>query len=300
MSGYTDNLSFGVCPEFGCVSGDLSFGCFATGFCGCDVGGALEQFGFVEDGAGTDEGDQVRGVDGAPTSLCGVDLERRGPSSSLLSYLLEGRVQTMVAGTSTAEAILACARSAIVVGGYNGFSYADIAAVVGIRKASIHHHFPTKVELVRVLVERYRAETQAGIAEIERHVADPLEQLRAYTGYWEACIGNVESSFCLCALLATQIPVLPDEIVFELRAHFRALSAWLTSVLERGARQGGITLTSSARSEAEALMAVIHGAMLSARAYGDPQVFGAIVHPAIDGLRSRPPTSEVAHQPPSR
>jgi TetR/AcrR family transcriptional repressor of nem operon len=188
----------------------------------------------------------------------------------------------------TADTILRCARSAILAGGYNSFSYADIASVVGIRKASIHHHFPTKVDLVRTLVQRYREEAEAGIAEIERHVEDPLGQLSAYTGYWESCIGEPETSYCLCALLATQIPVLPDEVVLELRAYFRALSAWLTSVLERGVRQGGIVLTGSARSEAETLMATVHGAMLSARAYGDPNVFATIVQPLIDGLRPHP------------
>jgi TetR/AcrR family transcriptional regulator, transcriptional repressor for nem operon len=194
----------------------------------------------------------------------------------------------MVTAGSTTEAILRCARSSIIAGGYNGFSYADVAEVVGIRKASIHHHFPTKVELVRALVKQYREEAEAGIAEIERHVPDPLGQLRSYIGYWESCIGDPETSYCLCALLATQIPVLPDEIVLELRAYFRALSAWLTSVLERGARQGTITLTNSAHSEAEALMAAVHGAMLSARAYGDPRAFAAITQPAIERLRSRP------------
>jgi TetR/AcrR family transcriptional repressor of nem operon len=193
----------------------------------------------------------------------------------------------MAAATSTVEAILRCARSSIVAGGYNGFSYADIAAVVGIRKASIHHHFPTKVDLVRTLVKQYRGEAEAGIAQIERNVADPLDQLRSYAGYWESCIGDPETSYCVCALLATQIPVLPEEIVLEVRAYFRALSAWLTSVLERGARQGSITLTDDAHSEAEALMATVHGAMLAARAYGDPQAFGAITGPAIDRLRSR-------------
>ena len=197
----------------------------------------------------------------------------------------------MVTATSTAEAILRCAHSSIIAGGYNGFSYADIAAVVGIRKASIHHHFPTKVDLVRTLVKQYREQAEAGIAEIERRNPDPLDQLVSYTGFWESCIGEVETSYCLCALLATQIPILPDEIVFELRAYFRALSAWLTSVLERGARQGSITLTGSAHAEAEALMAAVHGAMLSARAYGDPQAFAAITRPAIDRLRSHPPTA---------
>lgn len=38
----------------------------------------------------------------------------------------------------------------------------------------------------------------------------------------------------VCALLATQIPVLPEEIVVEVRAHFQMLSAWLVSVFERG------------------------------------------------------------------
>ncbi|MCV7285172.1 TetR/AcrR family transcriptional regulator [Mycolicibacterium wolinskyi] len=193
----------------------------------------------------------------------------------------------MAAASSTSEAILRCARASIVAGGYNGFSYADIAAVVGIRKASIHHHFPTKVDLVRTLVRQYRAEAEAGIAEIERHVPDPLDQLRSYAGYWESCIGDPETSYCLCALLATQIPMLPDEIVLELRAYFRTLSAWLTSVLERGVRLGSITLTDEAHSEAETLMAAVHGAMLSARAYGDPQAFAAITRPVIDRLRSR-------------
>jgi TetR/AcrR family transcriptional repressor of nem operon len=196
----------------------------------------------------------------------------------------------MVTAAPTAEAILRCAHSSIIAGGYNGFSYADIAAVVGIRKASIHHHFPTKVDLVRTLVKQYREEAEAGIAAIERQVPDPLDQLLQYTGYWESCIGQPDTSYCLCALLATQIPVLPDEVVFELRAYFRALSAWLTSVLERGARQGSITLTAGAHAEAEALMATVHGAMLSARAYGDPQAFAAITRPAVDRLRAQPPS----------
>ncbi|CAN5779638.1 TetR/AcrR family transcriptional regulator [soil metagenome] len=192
----------------------------------------------------------------------------------------------MAAEIPTADAILRSARIAVITGGYNGFSYADIAAVVGIRKASIHHHFPTKVDLVRALVKQYREEAEAGMAEIERRAPDPIGQLRAYTGFWESCIGMPETSFCLCALLATQIPVLPDEIVLELRAYFRALSAWLTSALERGAQQGDITLTSDAHSEAEALMAAVHGAMVSARAYGDPAIFGSIVQPVIDRLRT--------------
>lgn len=190
----------------------------------------------------------------------------------------------MAQRSNTAEEILRCARSLIVAGGYNGFSYADIAKVVGIRNASIHHHFPGKSDLVRAVVASYRQDAEAGIAEMERRIADPVERLRAYTGYWQACIADASEPFCVCALLAGEIPVLPEEVVLEVRAHFRALSAWIASVLERGAKQGRLRLTGTAREEAEAFLAGVHGAMLSARAYADPKIFPVIVRPLLERL----------------
>src|SRR5260370_2389480 len=189
--------------------------------------------------------------------------------------------------STTSDAILACARSLIVAGGYNGFSYADIAGVVGIRKASIHHHFPSKADLVRTLVARYREEAEAGIANFERQVSDPLAELRFYTGNWEACIADASAPFCVCALLASQLPVLPEEVGLEVRAHFRSLSAWLTSVMERGARHGQLQLMGTPRAETEAFMATVHGAMLSARAYGDPKIFGVVIGSILERLPRR-------------
>jgi TetR/AcrR family transcriptional repressor of nem operon len=174
------------------------------------------------------------------------------------------------------EQILDCARDLVLQGGYNAFSYADIAERVGIRKPSIHHHFATKEELVRVLVARYRAAAQAGLVALEQQVTDAPAQLAAYVGYWRQCIADQSAPICLCALLAGELPVLPESIALEVRAHFRALSAWLAAVLERGARAGSLRLAQPAAVEAEAFMAAVHGAMLSARAYGDPQVFGAV------------------------
>jgi TetR/AcrR family transcriptional repressor of nem operon len=194
----------------------------------------------------------------------------------------------MGTAAATSDEIIRSARSLIVSGGYNGFSYADIADVVGIRKASIHHHFPTKVDLVRTLLERYREEFAAGVAEIEDHFPDPMDRLRAYIGFWEGCIGDPTTAFCVCALLANEIPLLPEEITRELKAHFQALAAWLTSVLERGADQGSIVLNGTAHSEAETFMATVHGAMLSARAYGDTDVFSVITRALVERLAPRP------------
>jgi TetR/AcrR family transcriptional repressor of nem operon len=189
--------------------------------------------------------------------------------------------------STTSDDILACARSLIVSGGYNGFSYADIADVVGIRKASIHHHFPSKADLVRTLVGRYREAAEEGIANLEHGVSGPLEQLRAYIGYWKACIGDASAPFCVCALLASELPILPEEVRLEIRAYFRLLSGWLTAVLERGVRQKTIVLANAPRVEAEIFMAAVHGAMLSARAYGDTSVFGSIMDPQLERMAAR-------------
>jgi TetR/AcrR family transcriptional regulator, transcriptional repressor for nem operon len=190
----------------------------------------------------------------------------------------------MQKSSSTSDAILACARTLIVAGGYNGFSYADIAEVVGIRKASIHHHFPSKVDLVQGLLARYRQEAEEGFNKLEHTVPDSLEQLRAYIQYWKACIGDASAPFCVCALLASELPVLPDEVVLEVRAYFRFLSEWLTTVFERGMQQGTIFLRHAPRVEAQAFMATVHGAMLSARVYGDAGMFGLIIDPQLERL----------------
>lgn len=190
----------------------------------------------------------------------------------------------MSSSANTAENILASARSLIIAGGYDSFSYADIAAVVGIRKPSIHHHFPTKADLVREVVARYRQDAAAGLAELERQIADPVAQLQAYLGYWAGCIADGSASFCVCALLAAERPALPVEVAAEVKAHFVALSGWLDALLERGARAGRFHLVGTPAVEAEVVMATVHGAMLASRAYGDPQMFITITQPLFTRL----------------
>jgi len=186
--------------------------------------------------------------------------------------------------STTSDVILASARTLIVNGGYNGFSYADIADVVGIRKASIHHHFPTKADLVRTLVLRYREDAQSGVAALENSGGQPLDILRTYADHWAKCIEDASRPFCVCAMLASELPSLPPEVATEVTAFFRFLSRWLTAVMERGAVTGSLTLSNPPEVEAETFLACVHGAMLSARAYGRPDMFAAVLHPALQRL----------------
>jgi TetR/AcrR family transcriptional repressor of nem operon len=186
--------------------------------------------------------------------------------------------------SSTPQKILASAQALIATGGYHGFSYADIASIVGLGKASIHHHFPTKADLVQILVASYRQEAEAGMAAIAHDIPEPAELLQAYVGYWTQCVGDSTKPFCVCALLAGEAPTLPAEVATEVRAYFRSLASWFAEALERGVVEGVFVLKDSAQDEAEALMAMFHGAMLSARAYDDPKIFGVILASALRRL----------------
>lgn len=186
--------------------------------------------------------------------------------------------------STTADDILDCAQTLIMAGGYNGFSYADIAAVVGIRKASIHHHFPSKADLVRMLIWRYREQARAGLAALEGSSPDPRQQLAHYLGYWQECLLDGTAPICICALLASEVPVLPPAVAAEVRLHFETLAAWLTAVLQRGAQDGVFTLSSAPAAEAEAFVATVHGGMLSARVCGDPKLFGIITAALLQRL----------------
>ncbi|XHS76307.1 TetR/AcrR family transcriptional regulator [Burkholderiaceae bacterium UC74_6] len=183
-----------------------------------------------------------------------------------------------------AQEIASRARALLTAGGYHSFSYADLAAQVGITKASIHHHFPSKAQLVKTVVVQHREQMIEGLSLLESQVNDPLAALDVYAEHWAKCIRSGAPSFCINAMLATEMPTIPEEVAVEVQAHFEALRDWLESVLKKGARLGQIHLEKDAATAARSLMATVHGAMLVARALNDPKAFHAIVKPAIRSL----------------
>ncbi len=186
--------------------------------------------------------------------------------------------------TPKATEIANCAQALLAVRGYNGFSYSDIAEAVHISKPSVHHHFPSKAELVSTVLRRYCEEARTGMAALARQVPDPLARLKAYTGYWEKCIRDSGSAFCVCAMLGSELAAIPQEVADEVRVHFQDLQGWLASVLKEGAGQGVFRFDGTPKAEAMAFMATVHGSMLAARVYGDADMFSVPVRQALRRL----------------
>jgi len=189
-----------------------------------------------------------------------------------------------VAGDLTAARIVEAGRQFIMRRGYSGFSYADVADATGIRKASIHHHFPTKADLAVAALQQSRAAFDADVAALRASGADDVAQLCAYVQHWERCVADDSAPFCVGGMLGAELPVLPDEVAREVTAHFAHLTAWLEPVLESAAKEGRIKLAASVQVEAATLVSLIYGAMLAARAYGGAALFKAVSDGAIERL----------------
>jgi len=196
----------------------------------------------------------------------------------------------------TAQRILDSAQALIVERGYKGFSYADIAEVVKISKPSIHFHYPTKAVLAQQLVLRYREDALAKLWQLSAQVADAAVRLEIYADYWENCIRANTAPFCMCAMLASEMPVLPDEVRSEVQAFFRGMESWLASVLDDGVRHGTLRLARGAALEAKSFLSLVHGAMLEARVFGDAASFKVVMGDAIGRLKVAAPAHGVAER----
>jgi TetR/AcrR family transcriptional repressor of nem operon len=174
----------------------------------------------------------------------------------------------------TTEQILDAAQHLVQTRGYNAFSYADISAQVGIRKASIHYHFPSKSDLGKALVARYRETFRKKRAQIDRKTNDPRLKLDQYVQlYFD---GLRDERLCLCGMLAADFNTLPQAVREEVKSFFADNEAWLAKVLTDGCQAGVIRCDGLAEVEAQLLLAGLQGAMLVARSCGDITQFQAI------------------------
>lgn len=173
----------------------------------------------------------------------------------------------------TKKALLDSAERVARARGYDGFSYADLADDVGIRKASIHYHFPSKADLSLSLMQRYAADLAEARTEIEAGSARGGARLNGFLDLYRDALGE-GTMLCLCVSFSLSRANLSDAVLAEL-AGFRAVSIdWLTDTFARGQADGTIAKTGAdAATEAAAALALIEGAQIAARAEMDLAIY---------------------------
>jgi TetR/AcrR family transcriptional repressor of nem operon len=202
--------------------------------------------------------------------------------------------------TAAATAILDVAEQLAQTRGYNGFSYADVAAQLGVTKASLHYHFPSKAQLGAALIDRYQTNFGGALRAIDSGTMSPTEKLDRYIDLYDSVLRN--DRMCLCGMLAAEYATLPSSMQAALTAFFDANERWLTAVIQSGLECGAFFLTEAASARARVLLGALEGAMLIARSYGDPSRFRTAATLLVADLgrsnrRSRPAASTAAARP---
>jgi TetR/AcrR family transcriptional regulator, transcriptional repressor for nem operon len=171
----------------------------------------------------------------------------------------------------TKEHILISAQRFVQQRGFNGFSYADVADQVGIRKASLHHHFATKADLGSALIETYAAQFNVALAHIDQSGGDGLGKLHAYVDLYRSNLK--EGRMCMCGMLATESLTLETSMLPMLKQFFARNTDWLEQLLAEGRSQGVLFFDGVAAEHARAALSTLQGASLVCRGDGDLAAF---------------------------
>ncbi|MCX4162612.1 MULTISPECIES: TetR/AcrR family transcriptional regulator [Paraburkholderia] len=163
------------------------------------------------------------------------------------------------------EQLLQHAQTLLMTRGYNGFSYRDLADLVGVKTSSIHYYFPTKEDLALEAVDAYSSEVLSTIRAIDASLA-PEKKLERYAKQFGLVLGNGDQ-ICLCGMLAADIESLPENVRQAVQAFFKANESWLAKILAEGEARGTLRVNGKVESAARALYASFQGSVLASRLF---------------------------------
>lgn len=181
----------------------------------------------------------------------------------------------------TETRILDAAQRMMMQRGYNGFSFRDVAAEIGIKSASVHYHFPTKSDLGQTAARRYCDRFMSVLLETEEHSL--AARLGLYVSHFRRTLEQ-DGSMCLCGVLGAEASSLPEKVTNETKRFFAANREWLTSQLRRAQAGGEVDPAMDTETEARLFFATLQGAMLCAKTTAKIDVFDEIAAAALTRL----------------
>ncbi len=175
------------------------------------------------------------------------------------------------------EAILAAGRLSAQAHGYGGLNMRDLAAEVGIKAASIYHHFPSKADLAAAIAERYWHDTKAWLGDVADAEVDAKASLRKYPETFRMSLEN-GNRLCLGSFLGAEYDDLPERVRREVQTFADVNVAWLSQRLI----DAGLANENTKEAKARAIFAAVAGAQLLARSRSDISLFDAMIESYID------------------
>lgn len=179
----------------------------------------------------------------------------------------------------TRQQIILLADQLIRNRGYNDFSYADIAAMLEIRRPAIHYHFPTKSDLGIAVIDselrglwKHRSEwaRMPGDEQLRRLICTFLNSSRA-------------GELCLTGALTPELGSFSPAMQEKVGEMCQTILDWMGSCLEQARKAGSLHFEGAAKDRAILIMTTLAASLLLSRAL-DPSVFDLAVDRMLKDL----------------
>lgn len=170
---------------------------------------------------------------------------------------------------STRTAILDATEKLIKRFGSSGISYQHISEAVAIRKPSVHHHFPTKNDLLIAVIQRECDQFFTGLDQIVGSHKSAGEKLKAYIKLFEKTFSDGRGShICLFGMMGAELAQLDESVATRIRGFVRDNVKSLEAILEEGRSDGSISFRGGNKASANLIFSSLEGAMVVVRAQG--------------------------------
>lgn len=176
------------------------------------------------------------------------------------------------AAMSSSDKILAAATRIAQAHGYGGLNLRTLADEVGIKAASLYHHFPSKADLAAAVAKRYWEDSAAALEALSAETPDPITCLRKYPQTFRKSLEN-DNRMCLSSFMAAEYDDLPERVQREVKTFADVNIAWLAKMLVAS----GMASAVDAEHRAHAIFAAVAGAQLMARGRSDIALFDTLI-----------------------
>ena len=178
----------------------------------------------------------------------------------------------------TRDQLMDVAQELIQKRGINAFSFQDLSDSVGIRKASVHHHFPTKADLIESLTARYLQQFEDLTSGIIASKTTGKTKLKRYCQlFLETLMAGQHDKSCLCGMLMAEVASLERPVQQQIRQFLRNNLGVLESILAEGVKDGSIASQKNIKTTALLVLSALEGGLLIARSDQGPKQFSGIV-----------------------
>jgi TetR/AcrR family transcriptional repressor of nem operon len=181
-------------------------------------------------------------------------------------------------GTATRALIMDAAQKLILRHGFAATSVEAVLEQTGLTKGAFFHHFHSKNDLARALMERFAEHDEVllrtTLERAERLTRDPVQQVLVFVGLLEELLeesGNPNPG-CLYASYSYEAQLFDDETHGLIE---RALLAWRKEFgekIRRALEHRPPRIAVNAEELADGLTVVIEGAYVLSRAFKEPKL----------------------------